>query len=423
MDHTDLGTLGALPRRTPVVVQPGNRDLVRRFRQVEELRLGQTVEVAGVEITSVEVRHWGARMISRPAPGIRRVPAPPGGRDGALRRGHGVYRCVRPAGPVGAGGPRDPADRGVRPVDREPRVAGRGMADVPGAGGDLVLPVHHSTFRLSREPVDEPVHRLLAAAGEERWRVLPTTVGATWSMPAARPALRRSTASSRRDRRNFGRAWVPRNSKCTGSSARSPVTKCPSGRPSRLATTRSARTAADSQTVGSQVGIEVGELGSEPGLSRASHAANLRSRRDLRPLRAGLAHLRQIRVQPQRVARRLPQAQLEHAARQIVRIAGVGRLPQPHLAAPGTPNPGDTSKRYPPRSSVVSGPISVLTGRAWPTAACWTWTSTSTPAAGAPQSVIVPLTTPLTGPPAETRGRSSRRRRAIRCSTRPGSPA
>jgi len=63
MDHTDLGTLGALPRRTPVVVQPGNRDLVRRFRQVEELAWGKTVEVAGLEITSVEVRHWGARMI------------------------------------------------------------------------------------------------------------------------------------------------------------------------------------------------------------------------------------------------------------------------------------------------------------------------------------------------------------------------
>ena len=63
MDHTDLGTLGALPRGHPLVVQPGNRDLVRRFRQVEELPWEQTVEMAGVEITSVEVRHWGARLI------------------------------------------------------------------------------------------------------------------------------------------------------------------------------------------------------------------------------------------------------------------------------------------------------------------------------------------------------------------------
>ena len=51
-------------------------------------------------------------------------------------------------------------------------------------GAKWILPVHHSTFRLSREPVDEPVRRLLATAGEERWRVLPTTLGATWTMPA-----------------------------------------------------------------------------------------------------------------------------------------------------------------------------------------------------------------------------------------------
>ena len=34
MDHTDLGTLSRLPRTVPVVVQPGNGDLVRRFRHV-----------------------------------------------------------------------------------------------------------------------------------------------------------------------------------------------------------------------------------------------------------------------------------------------------------------------------------------------------------------------------------------------------
>jgi hypothetical protein len=50
-------------------------------------------------------------------------------------------------------------------------------------GATWVLPVHHSTFRLSREPVNEPVRRFLAAAGEERWRVLPTGVGATWHLP------------------------------------------------------------------------------------------------------------------------------------------------------------------------------------------------------------------------------------------------
>ena len=50
-------------------------------------------------------------------------------------------------------------------------------------GADYLLPIHHSTFRLSREPADEPVRRLLAAAGDEHWRIVMTEVGQTWSSP------------------------------------------------------------------------------------------------------------------------------------------------------------------------------------------------------------------------------------------------
>ena len=47
-----------------VVVQRGNRDLVRRFRRVEELDWGESAEIAGTRVESVEVRHWGARMVT-----------------------------------------------------------------------------------------------------------------------------------------------------------------------------------------------------------------------------------------------------------------------------------------------------------------------------------------------------------------------
>ncbi|HYF38422.1 MAG TPA: MBL fold metallo-hydrolase, partial [Gemmatimonadales bacterium] len=49
-------------------------------------------------------------------------------------------------------------------------------------GATYVLPVHHSTFRLSREPIEEPMQRFLQAAGSERWRVIGTEVGATWTL-------------------------------------------------------------------------------------------------------------------------------------------------------------------------------------------------------------------------------------------------
>ena len=50
-------------------------------------------------------------------------------------------------------------------------------------GARYVLPLHHSTFRLSREPAGEPVARLLAAAGEERARIALTEIGQTWVLP------------------------------------------------------------------------------------------------------------------------------------------------------------------------------------------------------------------------------------------------
>ena len=49
-------------------------------------------------------------------------------------------------------------------------------------GATYLLPIHHSTFRLSREPADEPLARLLAAAGDEAWRVVAREVGASWTL-------------------------------------------------------------------------------------------------------------------------------------------------------------------------------------------------------------------------------------------------
>jgi L-ascorbate metabolism protein UlaG (beta-lactamase superfamily) len=54
-------------------------------------------------------------------------------------------------------------------------------------GATYVMPVHHSTFRLSREPVREPIERLLHAAGRKRERIVITEVGQTWAFPAERP--------------------------------------------------------------------------------------------------------------------------------------------------------------------------------------------------------------------------------------------
>jgi L-ascorbate metabolism protein UlaG (beta-lactamase superfamily) len=183
MDHTDLGTLRSLPRDVPVVVQDGNRDLVRRFRRVEELGWGESTEVDGVTVESVEVRHWGARMVTD------------------RHRGYGGYlltkgdRTVLFAGDTAYTdafdrlGERVKVDLAILPIGAyDPWIANHASPEqawrmFKGLGAEYLLPVHHSTFRLSREPVEEPIQRLLAAAGAERWRVVASEVGASWTLP------------------------------------------------------------------------------------------------------------------------------------------------------------------------------------------------------------------------------------------------
>jgi L-ascorbate metabolism protein UlaG (beta-lactamase superfamily) len=183
MDHTDRGTLRALPRETHLVVQPGNRDLVRRFRRVEELAWGERTTVAGVELESIEVRHWGARMITDRHRGYGGYVLRKSGRT-VVFAGDTAYTDslakVRSRGPV---------NLAILPIGAyDPWIYNHASPEQAWEmfrqlDAEYLLPIHHSTFRLSREPTDEPVHRLLAAAGAERWRVVLTEVGATWSLP------------------------------------------------------------------------------------------------------------------------------------------------------------------------------------------------------------------------------------------------
>ena len=184
MDHTDLGTLRAIPAKTRVVVQSGNRDLVRRFHAVDELAWGQTATVGELDVESVETRHWGARMVTDRHRGW----------GGYLLRKHG--RTVLFGGDTAHTdlftplGERGPVDLAILPIGAyDPWVTSHASPEETwrmfrALGARYLLPIHHSTFRLSREPMDEPIRRLLAVAGDERWRIAITEVGQTWTLPA-----------------------------------------------------------------------------------------------------------------------------------------------------------------------------------------------------------------------------------------------
>jgi hypothetical protein len=50
------------------------------------------------------------------------------------------------------------------------------------ARAELFFPVHHSTFQLSREPANEPLERLHAAAGPEDKRIIIHEIGEEYTL-------------------------------------------------------------------------------------------------------------------------------------------------------------------------------------------------------------------------------------------------
>jgi L-ascorbate metabolism protein UlaG (beta-lactamase superfamily) len=183
MDHTDLGTLRSIPAGVRVVVQSGNRDLVRRFHAVDELTWGETTRIGDLEVESIETRHWGARMVTDRYRGWGGYLLRKAGRT-VLFGGDTAYTDV-----LSRHRQRGPIDLAILPIGAyDPWVTSHASPEeawrmFQALGADYLLPIHHSTFRLSREPMDEPIRRLLAAAGRERHRVVITEVGQTWSPP------------------------------------------------------------------------------------------------------------------------------------------------------------------------------------------------------------------------------------------------
>jgi len=183
MDHCDLPTLRRLPRAAHAVVQRGNSDLVHRFRQSSALSWGESVEVKGVRVESIEVNHWGARRLTD------------------RHRGYGGFLLTKNDRAIVFGGdtaytnafarlrPRLKIDLAILPIGAyDPYIYAHANPEQSWAmrremGATYILPMHHSTFRLSREPDTEPIKRLLAAASDERWRVAWREPGETFVMP------------------------------------------------------------------------------------------------------------------------------------------------------------------------------------------------------------------------------------------------
>jgi L-ascorbate metabolism protein UlaG (beta-lactamase superfamily) len=183
-DHFDLPTLRRLERSgTSVVTASNTADLlrVRRYKSVHEVGWGERVRVGPLSILGMEVRHWGARLRSDTHRGYNGYLVETGrhrvvfGGDTAYTDMFHVARSSRPVDlaimPIGAYNPWIGSHC-------NPEQAWRMGAD---CGAEHLLPVHHQTFRLSREPFFEPVERFMEAAGSRPERVVTTRIGQEWS--------------------------------------------------------------------------------------------------------------------------------------------------------------------------------------------------------------------------------------------------
>lgn len=174
MDHFDLPTLRRLEHgETQVITAANTSDLLRvsRYKSVRELKWNESAQVGPARVQAMEVSHWGARMRNdtyRSYNGYL-IEA---GRYRVLFAGDTAYtdtfRTVRSSKPFDIAimpiGAYDPWIR----VHCNPEQA---MAMANHAGAEFILPVHHRTFELSREPRLEPMERLLTSAGNAADRV------------------------------------------------------------------------------------------------------------------------------------------------------------------------------------------------------------------------------------------------------------
>ena len=220
MDHLNLPSLRAVCRAMrkrgippPIAIVPNEvEDLVRNvgFARVvslhwwDSLRLTESprtlqkikavhhvsTEANALTVTAVPARHWGARMFSDTHRGFGGYviecaigPSIYHSGDTAYFDGFNeIRRRLQPdiaLLPIGAYFPDS-----YRAVHTSPEEALRAFLDLE---AEVMIPMHYNTFRLGREPMDEPLPRLLLAAEHAgaRDNVVPLQEGATWLTQAA----------------------------------------------------------------------------------------------------------------------------------------------------------------------------------------------------------------------------------------------
>jgi len=174
MDHLDRPSLRKLENlSTSVITAVGTSDLLRanHYRAVHELRWGESHRVGPANVRAFEVKHWGARTRTDVHRGYNGYLIEAGGYRiifGGDTAYTDLFRQVRTSKPV---------DLAIMPIGAyNPWIHAhcnpeQALMMANHVSAEFVLPVHHRTFKLSNEPYDEPIERLLLASGSAEDRI------------------------------------------------------------------------------------------------------------------------------------------------------------------------------------------------------------------------------------------------------------
>ncbi len=192
MDHMDFPSLHRFGASTFVVTAKATSDLLTgmRSKQIVELRWNERTTFRSptkgeLELEAFEVKHWGERWPSE---------MPRGYNGYVLRRGgkailFGGDTALTPTfAEVRSRGPFEAAIMPIgayNPWIRNHCTPEEAVAMANQAGARYIVPVHHQTFQLSKEPLTEPIERLTEALHREPERLALRQVGESFACPKA----------------------------------------------------------------------------------------------------------------------------------------------------------------------------------------------------------------------------------------------
>jgi L-ascorbate metabolism protein UlaG (beta-lactamase superfamily) len=188
-DHFDLRTLRCFDENTSVITARATNDLLRRtrFRDITELDWGEekTFKTAAgeIDIRAFPVKHWGARKQRDDYRGYNGYLLQRNERriifagDTAMTdsfaelRRHGEIDIAIMS--IGA----------YNPWIRSHCTPEQAIEMADGTGARFIMPVHHQTFRLSFEPLREPIGRFENALHQQSHRIALREIGEAFVLP------------------------------------------------------------------------------------------------------------------------------------------------------------------------------------------------------------------------------------------------